>query len=97
MGAADAEAYYSADLLIPKDAKDTFLAINNAAKAAVERAVATKFNGKMPSLPSLQKPWSDGDAKDRYRRVLQARVGVSRRHRAQDQEQDPPASADPLA
>jgi hypothetical protein len=64
MGAADAEAYYSTDLLIPKDAKDAILAINNAAKAAVERAVATKFNGKMPSLPTMQKPWSDGDAKD---------------------------------
>lgn len=64
MGAADAEAYYSADLLIPKSAADALQLVNGAAKVAVERAVSTKFNGKLPSLSALQKPWFDGDEKD---------------------------------
>lgn len=64
MGSADAEAYYSAGLLIPKTAKETLLSIQAAMKAAVEKAVATKFGGKAPSPSTLSKPLADGDAKD---------------------------------
>ena len=59
-----APAKYSCSLLIPKSDKESLNALQAAAKAAIAKAVPTKFNGKTPATNTLRMPWTDGDAVD---------------------------------
>ena len=51
---------YSVSVLIPKDDKETVMAINDAIDAAIEEGIA-KFGGKKPNKAAIKLPLRDGD------------------------------------